>query len=103
MTSRAKRKSWTCLACLSGLAWLSGCGLSVGPRVKDRIVFVRTRTETGLPVVAARVCESKRVEIEVEYAGQVYRDKANIGGWFVMPPEAVKKSPTGVEGAKPQE
>lgn len=83
MTNRKRRRWLTWTLPLSGLVWLSGCGLSVGPRVEDRIIFVR-------PGPVARVAESKTVEVLVEKDGTVYRAKQEIGGWYVLPPEAVE-------------
>lgn len=83
MPLRAKRLSWMFLLVLSAPLWLAGCDVSLGPRVRDRIVFVR-----GGP--AARVGEDKSVEVIVERDGEVYRDRQSIGGWYVLPPEAVE-------------
>ena len=74
------------LLCLS-LA-LSGCGLTVGPRVEDRIIFIRHQG------VAARVAESKEVEVIVEKDGKVYRQKMDVGGFYVISPDQkTEKSP----------
>lgn len=83
MPTRAKRRSWMLPLALSAPLLLAGCDVSLGPRVRDRIVFVR-----GGP--AARVGEDKSVEVIVERDGEVYRDRQAIGGWYVLPPEAVE-------------
>lgn len=83
MPTRAKRPSWMCLLALSALILPAGCDVSLGPRVRDRVVFVR-------PGPAARVGENRSVEVIVEHDGEVYRDRQEIGGWYVLPPEAVE-------------
>lgn len=83
MPTRAKRPSSMCLLALSVPILLAGCDVSLGPRVRDRIVFVR-----GGP--AARVGESRNVEVIVERDGEVYSERQDIGGWYVLPPEAVE-------------
>ena len=62
-------------------AGVGGCGLTLGPRVEERIIFVRHQG------VAARVAESKEVEVIVEHEGKVYRDRVNIGGFYVISPD----------------
>lgn len=65
------------------LLMLSGCTLSptIGPRVEDRIVFVKYKG------VAARVSENKSVEVIVEKDGKVYKQKMDIGGFYVISPD----------------
>jgi hypothetical protein len=73
-------------ALLSGISFalaLSGC--SIGPQVKDRIVFIK---HDG---VAARVTKNVTVPLEVEKDGQAYTEEKDIGGFYVISPDLKEK------------
>jgi hypothetical protein len=78
---RSQRKWWMCLACLPGLLWLPGCEFSVGPQTQTKIVFVRYQG------IAARVIESKKVQVAIEKDGSTYTDTVDIGGFYVISPD----------------
>ena len=58
---------------------LSGC--TIGPKVKDRIVFVKAGG------VAARVAKNLKAELIVEHDGQVYTETRDIGGFYIISPD----------------
>lgn len=79
---------WTLTGLLLGLASLCGCGLSVGPQVEQRIIFVKYQG------VAARVMESKTVKVTVTDAnGHTYVDKIDIAGFYVISPDMKDEKP----------
>ena len=70
----------------------SGCGLTVGPKVKDRIVFIKHRG------VVARVAESKTVEVTVtDKAGTTYTQRMDVGGMYVVSPDELEPRPPEAE------
>lgn len=65
---------------------VAGCGLTVGPKVEDRIVFIKHQG------IAARVAESKKVNVLVEKDGKTYTQSMDIGGFYVISPDMKTES-----------
>lgn len=85
MASRSKQLWWTLTACLLGLASLPGCGLSVGPKVEDRLIFIKHKG------VAARVAKNVKAELVIEKDGKTFRQTLDIGGFYVISPDEVQE------------
>ena len=65
---------------------LSGCGVTVGPRVETQVAILRP----GNPV---RVLENRRMKCQA-LTGSEAMIQQDVGGWVAMPPEhwdAVKR------------
>ena len=64
---------------------LTGCDLTVGPKVADNIVFIRHGK------YVARVAESIKVKVTVTdpVTGKVYTQRIDIGGLYLASPETL--------------
>ena len=65
---------------------LSGCGVTVGPRVETQVVILRP----GNPV---RILENRKLKCQ-SMTGSEAMISQDVGGWVAMPPEhwdAVKR------------
>ena len=72
---------------LSSALLLSGCGLTVGPRVEERTTIIKGTDEHGVPVVIGVVKENVKVKVQyVREDESVGTATLDIGGWQVSPP-----------------
>jgi hypothetical protein len=61
--------------------------VTIGPKVENAVVFVRTLDRDGNPIKAGRICESKKVEVEfTTESGRKVRQKIDVGGFYIVPP-----------------
>jgi len=68
---------------------LSGCTL--GPKVENKTVYVRTNNSAGDSVIVGRVAENKKLKVElVTEKGEIVDDVIDIGGWEISPPKENK-------------
>lgn len=68
------------------LLLLSGC--TIGPKVKDRTVYVNKNDSQGRPVKVGRVAQNAKVKVELETEkGETVEDTIDIGGWGLVPPK----------------
>ena len=81
MLSRTSR--YAAMTILPTLIFLSGCDLTLGPKVKTEYLFIHA----GVP---CRVVDdvTVRVRLDKENAATV---KQNIGGWVVLHPDHFEK------------
>lgn len=71
--------------------------ISLGPKIKDRIVFIQQTTEAGRVCELVQVIESKTVETVFVPSGNAFEDGApavaseNLKNWMLMRPDVAKQ------------
>jgi hypothetical protein len=69
-------------------------GCTIGPQVRQEVVWVRTVDSGGKPVSVARVAENRKVKVVVlDKDGKPVPTVLDIGGWNVSLPEPVQDEP----------
>ena len=66
---------------------LTGCGLTLGPRVESRVVIARGTDANGTPVKIGVISENVRVKVRAETVkGEIVEQELDVGGWSISPP-----------------
>lgn len=76
---------------------LSGCAATVGPQVKQEIIFVKHKG------VAARVAKSVKVPLILEHDGKTYYEEKDIGGFWVISPDVKEENDKAVKAETAKE
>ena len=89
---RTNSESWTkrCGRILATVALFRLYGCTIGPQIRQEVVFVRTVDSSGKPVSVARVAENRKVKVIVlDKDGKPVPTVLDVGGWNVSLPEPV--------------
>lgn len=71
---------------------MSGCGVTLGPKIQDRVVMVNLYDDKGEEVIAGRVAKNVKVPVQVVTKdGTVVETQMDIGGWNVSHPSPPKE------------
>ena len=84
------------LCALTGSLWTNALEISLGPKIKDRIVFIQQTTEAGRVCELVQVIESKTVETVFIPSGNAFEDgtpavaSENLKNWMLVRPDVAK-------------
>lgn len=82
---------------LTGSLWTNAFEISLGPKIKDRIVFLHQTTEAGRVCEMVQVLDSKTVETVFVPSGNAFEDgtpaidSVNLKDWLLQRPDVAKQ------------